>query len=116
MKKSDSLQNLFESEEESEDDDSGLRKFFHPKLRKHWKTIMVAALLLVSGMTFLIFGLLIETTLRQNYKDGEGPNGYIFFLCAGVCLVPGAYHIIYIMRAMKGHKGYKMEDVTMFHE
>eukprot|EP00794_Sanderia_malayensis_P013840 gene13840-15286_t len=65
----------------------------------------------------LTTGIVIQTSLRWKYKeDGDGPNSYMFFFGAGVCLIPGVYHVVYIYRAAKGDKGYKMEDVTMFHE
>lgn len=111
----DSLENLIESDEEDEDND-GIRGVFHPKLRKHWKTILVATFLLVAGLAFLITGIIIQTRLRPKYEDKDGPNSYMFFLGAAICLIPGVYHVVYIYRAANGDKGYKMEDVTMFHE
>ncbi|CAB3998530.1 Hypothetical predicted protein [Paramuricea clavata] len=81
----------------------------HPKVRENWKTVAGAIFLLIVGILFLICGIVLASIPEHN-----GPKAIIFFVCAAVCILPGAYHTVYIYRATKGWRGYTFESLPSF--
>lgn len=81
----------------------------HPKVKENWKTVTAAFLLFISGIGFMITGIVLASI-----PDHDGPKSFIFFICAAICIIPGGYHIIYIYRATKGQRGYNFESIPSF--
>lgn len=99
---------------DSQEDVSGWKKetlfwLRHPRIRENWKTVTAAFLLFVSGIAFLLAGIILAAI----DEDGQ-MKSIIFFVCAVICILPGGYHIIYIYRATKGQRGYNFESIPSF--
>eukprot|EP00051_Salpingoeca_urceolata_P034620 m.25936 g.25936 ORF g.25936 m.25936 type:complete len:159 (-) comp8050_c0_seq1:163-639(-) len=76
------------------------RMWNDPRLKKHWQTVLAGLLLLAAGIGLMITAIVSEITTLN------GPRSFVFFILAGICLLPGAYVTVITYRILKGHRGY----------
>ncbi|XP_064621051.1 transmembrane protein 134-like isoform X2 [Lineus longissimus] len=80
----------------------------HPRIRENWNVVLGAFLLLFLGIGLLIVGLAVEIV------KPPGVASFIFFIIGVICLIPGAYHVVYIYMAIKGKRGFGFSNLTTF--
>jgi len=90
------------------DFDPSLPWYQHPKVKEHWKMVLAAFSLLFIGLGLCIAGLCIVGL------PISGLQGAVFFIAGIICLIPGAYHVIYIYLAVKGKRGYDFNFLPLF--
>lgn len=44
----------------------------------------------------------------------NGLQAAVFFLVGFICFIPGAYHVIYIWLAARGHRGFDFYHLPLF--
>lgn len=70
---------------------------------------MLAALgLLVLGLGLLVTGIVVQVLPQI------GVQGLVFFIAGAICLIPGAYHLVYAYCAVKGKRGYDFYNLPLF--
>lgn len=80
----------------------------HPKVKENKKTVLACLLLLIAGIALGVTGLAIELSKTTAVKS------FIFFIASAICLIPGAYHVIYIYCAVKGRYGFSFQHIPVF--
>lgn len=80
----------------------------HPKVRENWRVFVAAFGLLVLGSALIVIGVVIC------FLPDIGSQSYVFFVSGTLCFVPGAYHVVYVYRAIKGQKGYDLYQLPLF--
>ncbi|XP_060597826.1 transmembrane protein 134-like [Ruditapes philippinarum] len=80
----------------------------HPKIRENWKVVIGAFLLTLIGSVLFLVGVGIVVS------PGRGMHCLVFFIGGLLCLIPGAYHLVYIYLAVKGFEGYSLYDLPVF--
>jgi len=80
----------------------------HPKIRQNWKVVTAAAVLV-----FLGAGLILTGIVAYSHPHLEGIQGFIFFIAGLICLLPGAYHLIYVYLAVKGKRGFDFHHLPL---
>lgn len=80
----------------------------HPKVRDNWKVMLAAFALLVTGLGLLVTGVVVQVLPEI------GVQGLVFFIAGAICLIPGAYHLVYVYCAVKGKRGYDFYSLPLF--
>ncbi|XP_052798944.1 transmembrane protein 134-like [Mya arenaria] len=80
----------------------------HPKIRENWKVVLGAVMLTVIGSILFFVGIGIVVS------PGRGFHCLVFFIGGLLCLIPGAYHLVYIYLAVTGCEGYSLYDLPVF--
>lgn len=47
-------------------------------------------------------------------SPSRGMHCLVFFIGGLLCLIPGAYHLVYIYLAVNGFEGYSLYDLPVF--
>lgn len=80
----------------------------HPRVKENWKTVLAAVALLLFGIGLLCTGLFAIA------EPNHGIQGVVFLVAGLICFVPGAYHVVYIWLAARGHRGYDFYHLPLF--
>ncbi|XP_052242349.1 transmembrane protein 134-like isoform X2 [Dreissena polymorpha] len=80
----------------------------HPKIQENWKVVLGAVMLTLIGSVLFFVGVGIVAS------PGRGMHCLVFFIGGLLCLIPGAYHLIYICLALRGCEGYSLYDLPVF--
>jgi len=80
----------------------------HPKIRQNWKVVSGAAVLVVLGAALVLTGI-----VSYSHPHLAGVQGFIFILAGLICLLPGAYHLIYVYLAVKGKRGFDFHHLPL---
>lgn len=68
-----------------------------------------------SDQQFLLSpGLILTGVVAYCLPSMAGIQGFIFFIAGFICLVPGAYHLVYIYLAVKGKRGFDFHHLPLF--
>lgn len=81
----------------------------HPKVRQNWKVVVASMVLVLLGS-----GLILTGIVAYSHPSLAGIQGFVFFLAGFICLLPGAYHIIYAYLAVKGKRGFDFHHLPLF--
>lgn len=80
----------------------------HPKVRENWRTVLAAFLLLIIGVVLVVMGIYaIANPLSTS-------QGVVFLVAGFICFIPGAYHVVYICLAARGHRGFDFYHLPLF--
>ncbi|XP_047484521.1 transmembrane protein 134-like [Penaeus chinensis] len=82
--------------------------FLHPKVREKWTLVAGAFTLLILGLTLLVTGVVVQVI------PIEGVSGIVFIITGLICFIPGAYHIVYVIFAVSGRRGYDFYNLPLF--
>ncbi|KAL5017139.1 hypothetical protein ScPMuIL_006728 [Solemya velum] len=80
----------------------------HPKVRENWRTVVGAFGLTVIGLVLNLTGIGVLATPQRGW------HCVVFFVGGMLCLIPGAYHLVYIYCAVTGQNGYSLYDLPVF--
>lgn len=80
----------------------------HPKVRENWRTVLAAVTLLLVGTGLVVMGAYCIAD-PQN-----GSQGAVFLVAGFICFIPGAYHVVYIWLAARGHRGFDFYHLPLF--
>lgn len=80
----------------------------HPKVRENWRTVLAAVTLLIVGTGLFVVGAYAIA------EPNNGSQGAVFFVAAFICFIPGAYHVVYIWLAARGHRGFDFYHLPLF--
>lgn len=80
----------------------------HPKIRENYKVVIGAILLTIIGSVMFLVGVGIVISPNRGF------HCLVFFIGGLLCLIPGAYHVVYIYLALKGYEGYSLYDLPVF--
>lgn len=82
--------------------------YHHPKVRENWKVVLGAFMLTVIGLVLFLVGLGVLIS------PSRGLQCLVFFIGGLLCLIPGAYHLVYIYLAVRGFEGYSLYNLPVF--
>ncbi|KAK8379138.1 hypothetical protein O3P69_019168 [Scylla paramamosain] len=82
--------------------------FRHPKVREKWRVVAAAFVLLLVGLVLLIVGVTVEAVPLENI------SGSVFIIAGLICFIPGAYHVVYVLLAVWGRRGYDFYNLPLF--
>lgn len=80
----------------------------HPKIRENWRTVLAAVTLLVVGIGLVVMGAYAIA------DPHSGSQGAVFLVAGFICFIPGAYHVVYIWLAARGHRGFDFYHLPLF--
>ncbi|XP_062612187.1 transmembrane protein 134-like isoform X2 [Saccostrea cucullata] len=80
----------------------------HPKIKENYKTVCGAVSLTVVGAALFLVGVGIVAS------DDRGLHCLEFFIGGVLCLIPGVYHVVYIILAINGVGGYNLYNLPVF--
>ncbi|CAN7986378.1 unnamed protein product [Ixodes hexagonus] len=80
----------------------------HPKVRDNWRVVLAALGLLIMGLGLVATGIVVQVL------PNIGVQGTVFFVAGAICLIPGAYHLVYAYCAVKGKRGYDFYNLPLF--
>ncbi|XP_076971652.1 transmembrane protein 134 isoform X1 [Tamandua tetradactyla] len=80
----------------------------HPLIQKNRRVVLASFLLLLLGLVLILVGVGLEVA------PSPGVSSAIFFVPGFLVLVPGAYHVIFIYCAVKGHRGFQFFYLPYF--
>lgn len=80
----------------------------HPKIKENYKTVCGAILLTVVGAALFLVGIGIVAS------PDRGLHCLVFFIGGVLCLIPGVYHVVYIILAINGVGGYNLYNLPVF--
>lgn len=69
---------------------------------------MCAVLLLLMGIALLVVGILSEVIGLGDQRS------FVFFLLSAICLLPGVYVTVHVVRALRGDAGYGFRDLPTY--
>jgi len=81
----------------------------HPKIKQNWKMVIASALLVMVGT-----GLIVTGIVAYALPSLKGIQGFVFFIAGIICMIPGAYHLVYIYLAVKGKRGFDFHHLPLF--
>lgn len=64
--------------------------------------------LLCTFTVLLSVAIIVQLTPNTDY------HSIVFFIAGFICFIPGAYHVVYIYLAAKGHPGYSFYSLSLF--
>ncbi|XP_064612488.1 transmembrane protein 134-like [Liolophura sinensis] len=79
----------------------------HPKVRENWRVVLASFLLVVVGIALLITGTVVQVV------SGNFLHSFVVFLIGIICIIPGAYHLIYIYCAVRGRQGFSFYNLPV---
>ncbi|XP_053655917.1 transmembrane protein 134 [Cherax quadricarinatus] len=82
--------------------------FLHPKVREKWRIVAGAFTLLIMGIILLITGVVVEAVPLESL------SGPVFIIAGLICFIPGAYHVVYVLLAVWGKRGYDFYNLPLF--
>ncbi|KAG7177421.1 transmembrane protein 134-like isoform X1 [Homarus americanus] len=82
--------------------------FLHPKVREKWRIVAGAFTLLIMGIILLITGIVVEAVPLESL------SGPVFIIAGLICFIPGAYHVVYVLLAVWGRRGYDFYNLPLF--
>lgn len=85
-----------------------VRWYQHPKVREHWKVVVMSFILFFIGLGLCITGIILEAV------KADLSAIYIFFVIGAVCFIPGVYHLIAVYCAVKGKRGFRFYNLPLF--
>lgn len=86
-------------------------QFLVPAQQIPWKAIILAAMLLVTGTSLLVFGsMAMAGHIKTNYSDKVWP----MVILGALMFIPGAYHVRIAYYAYKQVPGYSFDDIPEF--
>jgi hypothetical protein len=111
----------------------------HPKIKQNWKVVTGAAVLVFLGAGEWVVlaelsnpspGLILTGIVAYSHPRLEGvqvtlgpgsagaiaplpAQGFIFFIAGLICLLPGAYHLVYVYLAVKGKRGFDFHHLPL---
>ncbi|XP_061163515.1 transmembrane protein 134-like isoform X2 [Saccostrea echinata] len=80
----------------------------HPKIKENYKTVCGAVSLTVVGAALFLVGVGIVAS------SDRGLHCLVFFIGGVLCLIPGVYHVVYIILAINGVGGYNLYNLPVF--
>ncbi|KAK3585335.1 hypothetical protein CHS0354_004601 [Potamilus streckersoni] len=80
----------------------------HPKIRENWRVVCGAFALTIIGSALFLTGVGIVISPQR------GMHSLVFFIGGLLCLIPGAYHLVYIFLAVKRFDGYSLYNLPVF--
>ncbi|XP_062566540.1 transmembrane protein 134-like isoform X1 [Saccostrea cucullata] len=80
----------------------------HPKIKENYKTVCGAVSLTVVGAALFLVGVGIVAS------NDRGLHCLVFFIGGVLCLIPGVYHVVYIILAINGVGGYNLYNLPVF--
>ena len=82
-----------------------VNKYFKAKIP--WRTIFISFLFLIGGIVFLTWGLidLFEKSLSESYEK---------LILGSILFIPGSYHTMLAIQALRGVDGWTYENLTVF--
>ncbi|XP_078335165.1 transmembrane protein 134-like isoform X2 [Crassostrea virginica] len=80
----------------------------HPKIKENYKTVCGAISLTVVGAALFLVGIGIVASPER------GLHCLVFFIGGVLCLIPGVYHVVYIILAINGVGGYNLYNLPVF--
>lgn len=81
----------------------------HPKIKENWKMVFASVLLVFVGS-----GLIVTGIVAYALPSLAGIQGFVFFIAGTICVLPGAYHLVYIYLAVKGKRGFDFHHLPLF--
>ncbi|XP_050699928.1 transmembrane protein 134-like [Eriocheir sinensis] len=82
--------------------------FRHPKVREKWRVVAAAFVLLLVGLVLLVVGIVVEAVPLESL------SGSVFIIAGLICFIPGAYHVVYVLLAVWGRRGYDFYNLPLF--
>ncbi|XP_071542483.1 transmembrane protein 134 isoform X1 [Panulirus ornatus] len=82
--------------------------FLHPKVREKWRIVAGAFFLLIMGIILLSTGIVVEAVPLESL------SGPVFIIAGLICFIPGAYHVVYVILAVWGRRGYDFYNLPLF--
>ncbi|CAL4090073.1 unnamed protein product [Meganyctiphanes norvegica] len=82
--------------------------FMHPKIKENWRIVGGAFILLFMGIGLIVMGVVVEALPIAEM------NGWVFLISGLICFIPGAYHVVYVILAVKGRRGYDFYNLPLF--
>ncbi|RDD41103.1 hypothetical protein TrispH2_005961 [Trichoplax sp. H2] len=95
------------SDELEVDQNSFSNLFKHPYIRKQWRSIALAGVLLLAGFSFLMTGVILIINHSSDTKS------LVFFLCSALCLLPSVYQIGITFSAIRQRKDYNLQTYSL---
>lgn len=94
-------------------EDSGFSKyqFEKSKIRIPYKSIALALILFIAGLTIFIISLV--NIFRTGY-DGLNETCFVMFILGSLMIIPGAYHVRIAYGAYKELPGYDYDQIPDF--
>ncbi|XP_048751963.1 transmembrane protein 134-like isoform X1 [Ostrea edulis] len=80
----------------------------HPKIKENYRTVCGAVSLTVVGTALFLVGIGIVAS------PDRGLHCLVFFIGGALCLIPGVYHVVYIVLAINGVGGYNLYNLPVF--
>ncbi|KPP69365.1 transmembrane protein 134-like [Scleropages formosus] len=80
----------------------------HPLVKKNRRVVLASFLLFITGLALIFTGVVIQLNPQA------GVSSAIFFVPGFLLFIPGAYHVIYIICAVRGHRGFKFFYLPYF--
>lgn len=80
----------------------------HPRVKENWRVMLAAFGLLIIGLGLLVTGIVVQIMPKA------GIQSFVFFIAGSICLIPGAYHVVYVYCAVKGRQGYEFHNLPLF--
>lgn len=66
-------------------------------------------------MTLLLVGTGLVVMGAYCIADPQnGSQGAVFLVAGFICFIPGAYHVVYIWLAARGHRGFDFYHLPLF--
>ena len=59
-------------------------------------------------------GLIVTGIVAYALPSLKGIQGFVFFIAGIICMIPGAYHLVYIYLAVKGKRGFDFHHLPLF--
>jgi len=80
----------------------------HHVIQEHCRMIVCSLSMLLAGLGLLVIGVVIEVSHSTLITST------IFFIAGIICIIPGAYYVVYITCAMRGKKGFSFKNLPDF--
>lgn len=61
-----------------------------------------------------MFAVLLSVAVIVQFTPNTDYHPLVFFIAGFICFIPGAYHVVYIYLAAKGHPGYSFYSLSLF--
>jgi len=61
-----------------------------------------------------LFTVLLSVAIIVQLTPNTDYHPIVFFIAGFICFIPGAYHVVYIYLAARGHPGYSFYSLSLF--
>jgi hypothetical protein len=72
-----------------------------------WKTIFVSFLFFIGGLVFLSLGFI-------EWAESSFSDAYEKLILGSILFIPGVYHTVLAIQALRGIEGWGYENLTVF--